>query len=232
MTFGQVKSIIEKNLIESYRNEKEFKKSLREFKENVLNSKSLSKVYNLYDQLSTSQGLSSSDANEFLNEGIGLIQKLLPNIKMPKSVSESNENLYSDIDTLVYTNKLNIHERLQSRKNLIKVLMSENKIVKESIQIPISTMVKIANQTLENYVDTMDEQSKKTFIEILKSDGDSLKEDFSVLKEKTIEKLNSILGEQKESDVIEKISETIDKLKGEEFNQINYFKLVNLEKNL
>jgi sulfatase maturation enzyme AslB (radical SAM superfamily) len=93
-------------------------------------------------------------------------------------------------------------------------------------------MVKIANQTLENYVDTMDEQSKKTFIEILKSDGDSLKEDFSVLKEKTIEKLNSILGEQKESDVIEKISETIDKLKGEEFNQINYFKLVNLEKNL
>jgi HJR/Mrr/RecB family endonuclease len=110
--------------------------------------------------------------------------------------------------------------------------MSENKIVKESIQIPISTMVKIANQTLENYVDTMDEQSKKTFIEILKSDGDSLKEDFSVLKEKTIEKLNSILGEQKESDVIEKISETIDKLKGEEFNQINYFKLVNLEKNL
>jgi HJR/Mrr/RecB family endonuclease len=111
-------------------------------------------------------------------------------------------------------------------------LTSENKIVKESIQIPISTMVKIANQTLENYVDTMDEQSKKTFIEILKSDGDSLKEDFSVLKEKTIEKLNSILGEQKESDVIEKISETIDKLKGEEFNQINYFKLVNLEKNL
>jgi sulfatase maturation enzyme AslB (radical SAM superfamily) len=93
-------------------------------------------------------------------------------------------------------------------------------------------MVRIANQTLENYVDTMDEQSKKTFIEILKSDGDSLKEDFSVLKEKTIEKLNSILGEQKESDVIEKISETIDKLKGEEFNQINYFKLVNLEKNL
>ena len=151
---------------------------------------------------------------------------------MPKSISESNSNLYSDIDTLVYINKLNIHERLQSRKNIIKVLTSENKIVKESIQIPISTMVKIANQTLENYVDTMDEQSKKTFIEILKSDGENLKEDFSVLKEKTIEKLNLILDEQKENDVIEKITETITKLKAEEFNQINYVKLVNLEKNL
>jgi sulfatase maturation enzyme AslB (radical SAM superfamily) len=93
-------------------------------------------------------------------------------------------------------------------------------------------MVKIANQTLENYVDTMDEQSKKTFIEILKSDGENLKEDFSVLKEKTIEKLNLILDEQKENDVIEKITETITKLKAEEFNQINYVKLVNLEKNL
>jgi hypothetical protein len=186
----------------------------------------------LYDQLSTSQGLSVSDANEYLNEGISLIQRLLPTIKLPKSISESNDNLYSDIDTLVYTNKLNIHERLQSRKNIIKVLTSENKIVKESIQIPISTMVRIANQTLENYVDTMDEQSKKTFIEVLKSDGENLKEDFSVLKEKTIEKLNSILDEQKESDVIEKITETINKLKGEEFNQINYVKLVNLEKNL
>ena len=111
-------------------------------------------------------------------------------------------------------------------------MTSENKIVKESIQIPISTMVKIANQTLENYVDTMDEQSKKTFIEILKSDGENLKEDFSVLKEKTIEKLNLILDEQKENDVIEKITETITKLKAEEFNQINYVKLVNLEKNL
>lgn len=232
MTFGQVKSIIEKNLIESYRNEKEFKKSLREFKENVLNSKSLSKVYNLYDQLSTSQGLSASDANEYLNEGISLIQRLLPTIKMPKSISESNSNLYSDIDTLVYTNKLNIHERLQAKKNIINVLIGENKIVKESIQIPISTMVKIANQTLENYVDTMDEQSKKTFIEVLKSDGENLKKDFSVLKEKTIEKLNLILDEQKENDVIEKITETITKLKAEEFNQINYVKLVNLEKNL
>jgi hypothetical protein len=186
----------------------------------------------LYDQLSTSHGLSASDANEYLNEGVSLIQRLLPTIKMPKSISESNSNLYSDIDTLVYINKLNIHERLQSRKNIIKVLTSENKIVKESIKIPISSMVKIANQTLENYVDTMDEQSKKTFIEILKSDGENLKEDFSVLKEKTIEKLNSVLGEQKESDIIEKITETINKLKGEEFNQINYFKLVNLEKNL
>ena len=173
MTFGQIKSIIENNLLESYKNEQEFKKLLKEFKQNVLNNKNMSKMYSLYDQLTTPQGLTEEDAKDFLEEGITLIQKLVPTIKMPKSISESNDNLYSDIDTLVYINKLNINERLQSRKNIIKVLTSENKIVKESIQIPISTMVKIANQTLENYVDTMDEQSKKTFIEIFASSADS-----------------------------------------------------------
>ena len=45
MTFGKVKTIIENNLIDSYKNEKEFKKSLREFKHNVLENKNLSKIY-------------------------------------------------------------------------------------------------------------------------------------------------------------------------------------------
>ena len=84
MTFGKIKSIIEKNLLESYKNEKEFKKSLREFKHNVLNDRPFSMAYSLYDQLSTPQGLSESDAKEFLQEGVNLLNKLLPSIKLPK----------------------------------------------------------------------------------------------------------------------------------------------------
>jgi hypothetical protein len=110
MTFGQIKSIIEKNLLESYKNEKDFKKSLKEFKHNVLNNKTMSKLYSLYDQLSTPQGLSESDSKEFLEEGITLIQKLVSDIKTPM-VLETVENKYSDIDSLVYINKLDLLER-------------------------------------------------------------------------------------------------------------------------
>jgi hypothetical protein len=52
MTFGLIKSVIENSLIESYKDEKSFKKSLMEFKQNILNNKDLSKVYSLYDELS------------------------------------------------------------------------------------------------------------------------------------------------------------------------------------
>ena len=81
MTFGKIKSIIEKNLLESYKDEKQFKKYLRHFKQNVLNNKSISRAYILYDQLSTPQGLSESEAKEFLEEGINLLDKIFPSIK-------------------------------------------------------------------------------------------------------------------------------------------------------
>jgi len=216
MTFGQIKSIIENNLLESYKKETDFKKNLREFKHNVLNDKSFSKVYAIYDQLSSPQGLSESEAKDFLEEGINLLNRILPSIKLPKSTNQSIKNSYSDIDTLVYTKTFYLSERLQAKKNIISILTKSKENLKETINIPVSSMVKIANQTLENYISEMDVESKKLFIDLLKTDSKKLQENFSELKSKTLDKLN----------------ETIEKLKTEEFNQINYVKLLNLEKSL
>ena len=233
MTFGQIKSIIENNLLESYRNEQEFKKSLKEFKHNVLNNKNMSRIYSLYDQLTTPQGLSENDAKDFLDEGINLIQKLLPSIKMPKTMSENVNNSYSDVDALIYTNKLDLMERLKSKKNLIKTLTSPKKeMVKETINIPIKSMVSIANHNLNNYLDTLDESAKKEFIQLMSEDVSSLKTKFETLRENTIVKLSNILESEQDFEVQTKLSETIDRLKIEEFNQLNFFKLKNLEESI
>lgn len=231
MTFGQIKSLIEKNLLESYKNETEFKKSLREFRQNVLNNKSISKVYNLYDQLSTPQGLSESEAKEFIEEGVNLLQRLLPSIKMPKSFEQEVTNNYSDIDTLVYTKKISISERVQAKKNIVETL-KQKKNIKESINIPVTSMVKIANQTLRNYIETMDETSKKEFIQIVSEDNRNLENRFEELKSSAITKLQSILENESEGEVKVKINETIDKLKEEKFDQLNFLKIRNLEGSL
>jgi len=232
MTFGQIKSLIEKNLLESYKNEVEFKKSLREFKHNVLNNKSISKVYNLYDQLSTPQGLNESEAKEFIEEGVNLLQRILPSIKLPKSLEEEVSNNYSDIDTLVYTKKISLSERVQAKKNIIETLKKQKSSVKESINIPVTSMVKIANQTLRSYIETMDENSKKEFFQIVSEDNRNLENRFEELKTSAISKLQSILENENESDVKTKINETIDKLKQEKFDQLNFLKLKNLEGSL
>ena len=232
MTFGKIKSIIENNLLESYKDEKEFKKLLKEFKHNVLNNKTMSKLYSLYDQLSTPQGLNESDAKDFLEEGIGLIQQLLPSIKLPRTLYENVKNKYSDIDALVYTNKLNLLERVNSKKNITNVLTSTTNVVKESINIPLKSMVSIANQTLNKYVDTLDESSKKEFIQLISEDSKSLEDKFETIRESTISKLNVILEKEEEIELKTKLSETIDRLKNEKFDQLNFLKLKNLEQSI
>lgn len=237
MTFGQIKSVIERNLLESYKNDSDFKKLIREFKSNILTDKSMSKLYSIYDQLSTPQGLVESDAREFLDEGIKLIKQILTKVKFPRlneNLESSNliENLYGDIDTLVYESHIDLMDRISSKKRILKTLMSENVKSNEHISIPIKSMVKIANQTISNYIETLDESSKKELINILSEDSEKLKIKFDVVKENAISKLQDIFNIEKDDETKTKLSETIDKIQSEEFNQINYLRLKNLERSI
>jgi hypothetical protein len=232
MTFGTIKSLIEKNLLESYKNETEFKKSLREFKHNVLSNKAMSKAYAIYDQLSSPQGLSEQDAKDFIEEGISLLNKILPSIKLPISLSEKTENNYTEIDTLVYSQGVNLLERLNAKKSILKVISSTKETIKENINIPISSMVTIANQTVNNYILSLDENSKKEFFQIVSEDVKTLETKFETIKESAISKLTALQNSEDSQDIKTKILETIDKVKSEKFDQLNFLKLKNLEESI
>jgi hypothetical protein len=233
MTFGEIKSIIENNLLKSYNNKQEFKKSLKEFNQDVLNNKNMSRLYSLYDQLTTPQGLTETEAKDFLEEGINLIQKLTPTIKTTRISSKNVSNQYINIDSLVYTNKLDLIERVQSKKNLIKILVSSKpEPIKESINLPLKSMINIANQTMNGYIENLDESAKKEFIQLMSEDTTLLKRKFKTLQKNTIVKLTNLLENEKESEIKTKLSETIDKLKVEKFDQLNFFKLKNLDESI
>jgi len=233
MTFGEIKSIIENNLLKSYNNKQEFKKSLKEFKQDVLNNKNMSRLYSLYDQLTTPQGLTETEAKDFLEEGINLIQKLTPTIKTTRISSKNVSNQYINIDSLVYANKLDLMERVESKKNLIKILVSSKpEPIKESINLPLKSMINIANQTMNGYIENLDESAKKEFIQLMSEDTTLLKRKFKTLQKNTIVKLTNLLENEKESEIKTKLSETIDKLKVEKFDQLNFFKLKNLDESI
>lgn len=232
MTFGAVKSLIEKNLLESYKNESEFKKILREFKHNVLSNKSMSKAYAIYDQLSSPQGLNEQDAKYFIEEGINLLHKILPSVKLPSNALSGVENKYSDIDTLVYSQKVNLIERVNAKKNIIQVITSKKDSIKEGVNIPISSMVAVANQTIRNYIETLDENSKKEFFQLVSEDTKVLESKFETIRESAISKLKNILEKEEAQEMKSRISETIDKIKLEKFDQLNFLKLKNLEESI
>jgi hypothetical protein len=232
MTFGEVKSIIEESLIESYKDQKNFKKVMNEFHQNVLTNKSISKLYSLYDDLTSEKGMSESDAKEYLEEGVKLIQTILGSSKLPKFSSKTINNKYSDLDNIVYTKTLNISERIKSKKTLVETLKKSPNKVNESINIPLKSMVSVANQTLKSYIDTMDENTKKDFLKVVTGNPKELETEFTTIKESAITKLQTILESESEFELKTKISETIDKIKGEEFNQMNYVRISSLEKSI
>jgi hypothetical protein len=163
---------------------------------------------------------------------INLLNKVLPSIKLPITFSEKTENSYSDIDTLVYTQGVDLLERVNAKKNILKVITSTKESIKESINIPISSMVAVANQTVNNYILNLDENSKKEFFQIVSEDTKTLETKFETLRESTISKLTELQNNEDSQDMKTKISETINKIKSEKFDQLNFLKLKNLEESI
>jgi hypothetical protein len=124
-------------------------------------------------------------------------------------------------------------ERVESKKNLIKILVSSKpEPIKESINLPLKSMINIANQTMNGYIENLDESAKKEFIQLMSEDTTLLKRKFKTLQKNTIVKLTNLLENEKESEIKTKLSETIDKLKVEKFDQLNFFKLKNLDESI
>jgi hypothetical protein len=231
MTFGEIKSIIETNLVQSYKNEGEFKKLLKEFRHYVLTDKKISKLYALYDQLSSPQGLNEEEAKEYLSEGISLIQQILPEIKLPRTQGKT-ENYYKTIDALVYNRSVDIKERVESKKQVIKTLMEQNIKNSEFVNLPIESMVKVANSTINSYLNKLDEGSKKEVLSLLSDDTNVLKENFNTTRKEALSKLNTILSTESDFETKTKISETIERIETTEFDHLNFLKLKSLVRSL
>jgi hypothetical protein len=225
MTIGKLKTYFEKKFVESYQNEKEFKKVIKEFNEKVLKNKSISRLYNLYDELTSPQGLKESETIDYINEGLRLIGNEVKKQKLPSLSAQINENFYETLDELIYNNNLALIEIVKLKKEVSKVLTTKKTQIKESVKIPVSSMVKIANQTIGNFVENMDESSKKELFEVLKEDKETLSRNFKLIKEFTISKLEKLKETENEESTVSKIQETIDKINSEEFSQIGYLKL-------
>jgi hypothetical protein len=238
MKFGILKSKIEDCLVESYRKDT-LKRNMFVFEELVLKNKTLSTLYFLYDELSKNKGLNESIVNDYINESIVLFENTVSKVDK-NDLKELNmwvdhivsENRYEDIDNLFSSNVSTIEEKLKSKKTISENLKKSPEQEKEVIEVPLNSMVKIANDTIKTYIDGLNESEKKQLNVLLSTPDEKLNQKYDFLKEDVIEKLETLLSENEDSDVTQKINETINKLQTEGYDKINYFKLKQLRENL
>jgi len=237
MKFGELKSKIETCLTESYKN-KNLKRDLFVFEELVLKNKNISQVFFLYDELSSNKGLSESVANEFINESItayeNLVNKITPNqIKELKAwVGHIKcENTYKNIDDLFSSNVLTLENKIKSKKTILESLKNKSQEQKEVIEVPLNSMVNVANKTVQKYISSLSESEQKELKNILSTPKESLIENYSKMKDEVINKLNN-QKEGSDSETQETITKVLDKLQTESFNELNYYKLKQLNEGL
>lgn len=235
--FGEIKSKIETCLTESYKN-KNLKRDLFVFEELVLKNKNISKVFFLYDELSSKKGLSESVANDFISESITAYENLVNKIQSNQIKELKDwvghikcENFYKNIDDLFSTNVLKLENKIRSKKTILEHLQESPKEKKEVIKVPINSMVKVANKTVGKFISSLSESEQKELKTILSTPKEVLSENYTKMKEEVVKKLNNqkSSSDEETSKTIEKV---LTKLKTESFNELNYYKLRQLNEGL
>lgn len=238
MKFGIIKSKIDTILIESYNNGT-FKTEMSNFKKYVLNNKNINKLFYLYDELSTNKGLNESIVDDYINESIVIYENtinkisnvnLKPLLEWVKNIK--TENQYEVIDNLFSDNVLTLENKIQSKK-IIKESLTKKEIKKDNvIDIPLSSMINIANKTIVNFYNQLSESEQKELISLLSEDDSELKNQFGPLKESVLNKLTTLKRETTDYETGKRINETIEKVNSETYNKLGFFKLKSLNENL
>lgn len=238
MKFGKLKSKIENKLVESYKNNTT-KTEILKFNSVVLKNKNISKLFYLYDELNSNKGLSESIANEFINKSISIYENTINKIsnKDIKPIIDwvygsDYNNEYDVIDDLFSNGITKLEEKITSKKIILENITKIPKDKKEPINIPLNTMVNIANKTIKDYITNLSESDQKKLKTLLSSDTNKLKENYDSLKDKIISKLEKLQEDDNDEEVIKRIDETIEKISAESFDTLNYIKLQQLNENL
>lgn len=238
MNFGLLKSKIENTLLESYK-KGTFKDEMKNFKKLVLENKNVSKLFYLYDDLSTNKGLHSEVVNDYINECVVIYENTVNKLKAD-DINKLNswvgktkvDNQYETIDGLFNTNILAIESRIQSKKLISETLKKKSVVVKEAVQIPLSTMVSVANKTISNYIESLNESEKAELTRLLSENDEKLEKDFDVIKESVVSKLTEMKNSESDKSTQSRIEETLNKVMTEKYDKLAYFKLKNLNENI
>jgi hypothetical protein len=238
MNFGILKSKIENTLLDSYKKGK-LKEELKNFKKYILEDKNISKIYYLYDDLSSNKGMNNDLVFDYINECITIYENTVNKLtekdvnKIKNWVKSTNaDNQYKNIDNLFSNNVLMLESRLESRRIISETLKKKPTTKSETPLIPISSMVNLANKTINNYIESLNESDKKELIKILSEDDSKYIDEFESIKESVVNKLTNLKNESTDKGTILKIDETLSKVVSEKYDKLSFFKLKGLNENI
>ena len=196
------------------------------------------KLFYLYDELNSNKGLSESTAKEFVFESITLYENIINRVqdKDIKSIigwvsKIKVDNQYEHIDNLLGRSNdvLNLENKIKNKKIVVENLQKEPYCNNDTnINIPINSMLSIANKSYSEYISNLTESEQKEVIGLLKMDESTLERTFNELRDDAIVKLALLTVNESDESVRTTINETIDNIKIKTPDRLELVKLRSL----
>ena len=217
---------------------------MKSFKSHIIENEKLAEAYFLYDELSKKKGLSKDIVDDYVNECVETIKGTLTtesaklkevNMWVSEGLKTDSDNDYTNIDTVVYSTSIKNLEKVLECKNTIKKLLGETEEVTkvtESVNIPLSSMLKIATNTFNREYGDISEEEKKELKNLLSLSKTELTEEITISKGVVLKKLTEKVNESNDEDLNNRVNETINRINESEISLTSLYKLKQLEHGL
>jgi len=241
--FGIIKSKILKKLTDSYgeQNKSEMKKILNIIKED----KNFKDMYLLYEDIENKHIEDKEIAELYVNHVDSVLKGKFNEIsetckKLEKMLSDVKcdvDPIYESIDQLAESDKLyNIEKKVYAKKFLLEHLRkkkqvesNESVVFTENENLLYAVMANNFNSLYEN---SLNEEEKNELKDLLSLSFDDLKKQTEQLSEEVLNKITTLLNENQEIGLTEKLQTVRDEVLSMKPNKFNLYKLKQLKGDL
>jgi len=231
--FGRYKHALTETLVENYTNKKNFKKSFHSLMQGLKENKTAREFFVLYGEIENKKFINKSLAEEYLNVAIKTLKSKRKNLKLPSINKQGENEIYSKIDSLVFNESVrSIEDNIKNKYDLIEHLMTEKE--KSTIKENLNTGL-LSSMISKNYnkkYSNLTESDRNKLKEMLTMDKKVLKKEINELKESVTTKINSLISENKNTNVVDKLNTTKNKVKNMGYFPHSIFKLNKLKNDL
>lgn len=241
--FGIVKNKLDNILVESFQDKDQFKKIFHESMSALKTNKTSREFFVIYSQLENKKISDPLKAEEYLNETLNFLKEKKRHLRLTKlektlnkfnKFNKKNRNkLYENLDTLIFQNSvLDIEKKVEAKRNVLKCLTETKKEFVTESKIPNSLLINLSTKKFNEKFSTLTENDKKKFKELFNTDINKLEKEMSSLIEEVTGKIDGLMSETQDKNLLTKLEETRNKITESKTNKVSFYKIKQLNKTL
>tara|TARA_R100001443_G_scaffold87137_1_gene93704 strand:+ start:47 stop:790 length:744 start_codon:yes stop_codon:yes gene_type:complete len=219
--FSYYKNNIDSILENSYNNKKLFKENFHVIMGALKLSKPFREFFTLYNEVEQKQFKNKTELTEYINESIIYLQpkikslktvcNILENVfkKRTKLIKESNNEIYKNLDYLIYKKGVrNISQRIEKKNNLIEGILNIKPTNALNNTLNPKTLAYTLSENYNKEFSKLSKEDKGLLSEILSIKKENLNNEIVTIKGTILKRIDNLVKESKEENLKGKLTQT------------------------